>query len=224
MYYLCLLPFLVAAYMLGSLNPAIIITRLKEGTDIRTFGTHNPGTSNISRKFGKSWGALVLLLDISKGLIPVLISRYLCFTELNIQNYLAIILIGMAAITGHCKPLWYNFVGGGGIATSIGILMYLIPVEFIISMLLGFFSSQIFFGRKKYSISQITPMIFITLTPFITLALHFAGPVNIFGNLTLFEHEWYEIAGIFLISLLIFILNAEFLSRRLATGDTRHSL
>lgn len=223
MYYLCLLSFLVAAYMLGSLNPAIIITKLRKGVDIRTLGTHNPGTANVSRNLGKSWGALVLLLDISKGLIPVLISRYLCFTELNIQNYLAIILIGMAAITGHCKPLWYNFVGGGGIATSIGILMYLIPVEFFTSMLLGFALAMIFFSRKKYSMSQITPMIFITLTPFITLALHFAGPVGIFGNLTLFEHEWYEVAGIFIISLLIFILNAEFIGRRLVKDDTRHN-
>ncbi len=224
MYYLCLLSFLAAAYILGSLNPAIIITKLKKGVDIRTLGTHNPGTANVSRNLGKLWGALVLLLDISKGLIPVIVARYLCFPENNIQNYAAIILTGMAAITGHCKPLWYNFVGGGGIATSIGILLYLIPVEFLISMLLGFASAMIFFGRKKYSISQITPMIFITLTPFITLALHFAGPVKLFGNLFLFEHEWYEIAGIFIISLLIFILNAEFLSRRLATGDTRHSL
>jgi len=223
MYYLYLLLFLVAAYLLGSLNPAIIITRLRKGVDIRTLGTHNPGTANVARNLGMSWGALVLLLDISKGLIPVILARYMCFPELSIQNYAAIILIGMATITGHCKPLWYNFIGGGGIATSIGILMYLIPVEFFISMLLGFFSSQIFFSRKKYSISQITPMIFITLTPFITLVLHLSGPLRIFGDMTLFEHEWYEVAGIFIISLLIFILNAEFLGRRLTKDDTRHN-
>ena len=223
MYYIYLISFLIASYLLGSLNPAIIITRIKKGVDIRTLGTHNPGTANVSRNLGKSWGALVLLLDISKGLIPILISKYLCFAEFNVQNYAAIVLIGMAAITGHCRPLWYNFVGGGGIATSIGILMYLIPIEFFISMLLGFVSSQIFFGRKKYSISQITPMIFIALTPVITLVLHFAGPVSIFGNLTLFEHEWYEIAGIFVVSLLILILNAEFIGRRLAKDDPRHN-
>jgi glycerol-3-phosphate acyltransferase PlsY len=223
MYYLCLLSFLVAAYMLGSLNPAIIITKLKKGVDIRTLGTHNPGTANVSRNLGKSWGALVLFLDITKGLVPVIMARYLCFPESNIQNYAAVILTGMAAIAGHCRPLWYNFVGGGGIATSTGILLYLIPIEFFTSMLLGFALAMIFYGRKKYSISQITPMIFITLTPFITLALYFAGPVSIFGNLTLFEHEWYEVAGIFIISLLIFILNAEFIGRRLAKDDTRHN-
>ena len=154
MYYIYLISFLIASYLLGSLNPAIIITRIKKGVDIRTLGTHNPGTANVSRNLGKSWGALVLLLDISKGLIPILISKYLCFAEFNVQNYAAIVLIGMAAITGHCRPLWYNFVGGGGIATSIGILMYLIPIEFFISMLLGFVSSQIFFGRKKYSLPK----------------------------------------------------------------------
>lgn len=223
MYHVCLISFLIAAYLLGSLNPAIIITRLKKGVDIRTLGTHNPGTANVSRNLGKSWGALVLFLDISKGLIPVLIARHLCFPELNIHNYTAIILISMAAITGHCKPLWYNFVGGGGIAISIGILLYLIPVEFFISMLLGFIFTLFFFSKKKYSISQITPMIFIPLTPVITIVSYFVKPVNLFGELTLCNHDWYEVAGIFLISLLIFLLNAEFVGRRLSKDDTRHN-
>ena len=223
MYILCLLSFLVAAYLLGSVNPAIIITRIRKGVDIRTIGTHNPGTANVSRYLGKSWGALVLMLDIIKGLIPIIAARYLCFTEINIQNYTAIILIGMAAITGHCKPLWFNFRGGGGIATSIGILLYLIPFEFFMTMLLGFLSSRFFFRKKKYSISQITPMIFIPLTPFIMLLSYFIKPVKIFENLTLCNYEWYEVTGIFIISLLIFILNADFVAGRLSRDDSIHN-
>lgn len=117
--------------------------------DIRTIGTHNPGTANVGRNLGKTWGALVLLLDIAKGLIPLITAQKLCFSDNNLPHFTALILIGMAAITGHCKPIWYNFVGGGGIATSIGILLYIIPVEFFTSMFVGFISSQILFSRRN---------------------------------------------------------------------------
>lgn len=220
---LCFLLFLVAAYLLGSLNPAIIITRLVKGVDIRTLGTHNPGTSNVRRNVGLGWGILVLFLDIAKGLIPVILAKKLCFPENNLSHFSALTLISMAAIAGHCKPLWYHFRGGGGIATSIGILLYFIPVEFFISMLLGFTSSQIFFSRKKYSITQITPMIFVPLTPVITFLSSLLKPVKIFGNVTFGGYPWYMVTGIFSISLLIFFLNLGFVTRRISKDDTIHN-
>jgi len=223
MNYLCLLIFLVAAYLLGSLNPAIIITKLVKGVDIRTLGTHNPGTSNVRRNLGVGWGILVLVLDIAKGLIPVIVAKQICFPENNFSHFSALILISIAAITGHCKPLWYNFRGGGGIATSIGILLYFIPVEFFISMLLGFISSQIFFSRKKYSITQITPMIFVPLTPVITFLSSLLKPAKIFSNLTFGGYPWYMITGIFAISLLIFFFNLGFVTRRITKDDTIHN-
>jgi glycerol-3-phosphate acyltransferase PlsY len=223
MYFLCLVIFLVAAYLLGSLNPAIIITRLVKGVDIRTLGTHNPGTSNVRRNLGLGWGILVLFLDITKGLLPAILAKILCFPENSFPHFSAIILTGMAVITGHCKPLWYDFRGGGGIATSIGILLYLIPVEFFISMLLGFVSSQIFFSKKKYSITQITPMIFIPLTPVITFISSLLKQVKIIGNITFGGYPWYVITGIFAISLLIFFLNMGFVTRRISKDDTIHN-
>lgn len=65
MNWLCLILFIITAYLLGSVNPAIIITRLAKGVDIRTLGTHNPGTSNVRRNLGLGWGILVLFLDIA---------------------------------------------------------------------------------------------------------------------------------------------------------------
>jgi glycerol-3-phosphate acyltransferase PlsY len=214
---------MVAAYLLGSLNPAIIITRLVKGVDIRTLGTHNPGTSNVRRNLGLGWGILVLFLDITKGLLPVILAKILCFPENSFPHFSAIILTGMAAITGHCKPLWYDFRGGGGIATSIGILLYLIPVEFFISMFLGFVSSQIFFSKKKYSITQITPMIFIPLTPVITFLSSLLKQVKISGNINFGGYPWYVITGILGISLLIFFLNMGFVTRRISKDDTIHN-
>lgn len=223
MNYMCLLFFLIAAYLLGSLNPAIIITKLVKGVDIRTLGTHNPGTSNVRRNLGLGWGILVLVLDIAKGLITVILAKQICFPENNLFHFSALVLISMAVIAGHCKPLWYNFRGGGGIATSIGILLYFIPVEFFISMLLGFISSQIFFSRKKYSITQITPMIFVPLTPVITFLSSLLKPIKVFGNVTFGGYPWYVVTGILAISLLIFLLNLGFVTRRISKDDTTHN-
>jgi glycerol-3-phosphate acyltransferase PlsY len=223
MNYLCLIFFLVAAYLAGSINPAIIITRLVKGVDIRTLGTHNPGTSNVRRNLGLGWGITVFLIDIAKGLIPVVLAKELCFPENSAFHFWALILIGMAAICGHCKPIWYDFRGGGGIATSIGILLYLIPFEFFLSMLLGFISSQIIFNKKKYSITQITPMIFVPLTPVITFISSLLKPVKVSGNVIFGGYQWYVVSGIFAISLLIFFLNLGFVTRRISKDDTIHN-
>jgi glycerol-3-phosphate acyltransferase PlsY len=223
MYLIYLIAFMAAAYLLGSLNPAITITRLKAGVDIRTLGSHNPGTSNVRRNLGMVWGALVLLLDIAKGLIPVVVAKNTCFPDNSFPDFSALALTGMAAITGHCKPVWHQFKGGGGIATSIGILLYFIPVEFFVSMLIGFVTTLVFFRRKKYSVGQITPMIFIPLTPFVILATSFLGKNTLHGVLAFGGHEWFVVTGIFAISLLIFILNLSFVTRRIATGDTHHN-
>jgi glycerol-3-phosphate acyltransferase PlsY len=223
MNYLCLILFIIAAYLLGSVNPAIIITRLVKGVDIRTLGTHNPGTSNVRRNLGLGWGILVLFLDIAKGLIPVILAKRLCFPENNSTHFSAIILISMAAITGHCKPIWHRFVGGGGIATSIGILLYLVPVEFFLSMFIGFISAQIFFRKKKYSITQITPMIFIPLAPVITFISCLIEPVKVIGSFSIGGYPWYFATGIFTVSLLIFFLNMGFVKRRISYDDTIHN-
>lgn len=223
MQFICLVVFIIGSYLLGSVNPAIIITRLVKGVDIRTLGTHNPGTSNVRRNLGLGWGIIVLVLDIAKGLIPVILAKELCFSNDNAFHFIALILTGMAAICGHCRPIWYNFRGGGGIATSLGILLYFIPVEFFISMLLGFLSSQFFFSKKKYSITQITPMIFVPLTPVITFFSSLLKPFTVMGNITFGGHRWYVVAGIFAISLLIFFLNMNFVSRRISKDDTIHN-
>jgi glycerol-3-phosphate acyltransferase PlsY len=222
MYFICLIPFLAAAYLLGSLNPAIIITMIKKGVDIRTLGSYNPGTSNVGRNLGKAWGALVLMLDMAKGLIPVILAEKICFPGNNFPDYSAQVLTGMAAITGHCKPVWHRFRGGGGIATSIGILLYFIPFEFFVSMLLGFLATLLFFRKKTYPVGQITPMIFIPLTPVITFITSFFQKITLYGNLTFGGHEWFVLTGIFAISILIFFLNLSFVSRRISTGDTHH--
>ena len=112
-----LLPYLLltAAYLLGSVSAAIITCRLMGLTDPRTAGSNNPGATNVLRIGGKKAAAITLLGDMLKGLIPVLIAKALGLS-LGWQA-----LIGLAAFLGHLYPVFYQFKGGKGVATAIGV-------------------------------------------------------------------------------------------------------
>ena len=112
-----LLPYilLAAAYLLGSVSAAIITCRLMGLTDPRTAGSNNPGATNVLRIGGKKAAAITLLGDMLKGLIPVLIAKALGLS-LGWQA-----MVGLAAFLGHLYPAFYQFKGGKGVATAIGV-------------------------------------------------------------------------------------------------------
>ena len=117
---LILLP--VIAYLVGSISSAIIISRLKGLEDPRNVGSGNPGATNVLRSGDKSAAALTLLGDILKGLLPVLLARFL-----NAEP-VVIAVVGLAAFLGHLYPLYYRFKGGKGVATAIGVLLAISPL------------------------------------------------------------------------------------------------
>ena len=117
---LILLP--VIAYLVGSISSAIIISRLKGLEDPRNVGSGNPGATNVLRSGDKSAAALTLLGDILKGLLPVLLARFL-----NAEP-VVIAVVGLAAFLGHLYPLYYRFKGGKGVATAIGVLLASSPL------------------------------------------------------------------------------------------------
>jgi glycerol-3-phosphate acyltransferase PlsY len=114
---------IVGGYLLGTLPSAIIVARAK-GVDITTFGSGNPGASNVARAIGWRYGSIVFLLDAAKGAIPAVLlighrpSAYIC---------------GAAAIVGHIFPVTRGFKGGKGIATGAGVLLVLHPLIMVIS-------------------------------------------------------------------------------------------
>lgn len=117
---LILLP--VLAYLIGSISSAIIISKLKGLEDPRNVGSGNPGATNVLRSGDKSAAALTLLGDVLKGFIPVLLARLLN------ADPIVIALVGLAALLGHIYPLYYQFKGGKGVATAIGILLAVSPL------------------------------------------------------------------------------------------------
>ncbi|MBR6503969.1 MAG: glycerol-3-phosphate acyltransferase, partial [Firmicutes bacterium] len=103
---------IIASYMIGSLSTSIILCRVKYGVDIRTLGSGNAGTTNVLRNFGKKAAGVTLLLDALKGVPCYLAGYFLC------HSYGVALACGLAAILGHIYPVWYQFRGGKGVATT----------------------------------------------------------------------------------------------------------
>lgn len=104
---------LLVAYLLGSMPFAVIIAKIAGIGDVTKFGSGNPGATNITRMGGKKLGAITLILDGLKGFIA---------------GYFFGVWGGLAAIIGHCFPIWLKFKGGKGVATAIGAYLAINPL------------------------------------------------------------------------------------------------
>ena len=111
----------LAAYLLGSLSFAVIISRLMGLKDPRTYGSKNPGATNVLRSGSKAAAVVTLLLDGAKGWLAVmLVARYGAAYGLH-EGTMA--LAGLAAFLGHLFPVFFRFQGGKGVATALGVLL-----------------------------------------------------------------------------------------------------
>jgi glycerol-3-phosphate acyltransferase PlsY len=198
----------VVGYLSGSVNYAIVVTRAVAGIDIRTVGNRNPGTANVGRNVGKGWAALVFFLDVFKGLGPILLTAQVFDPASTVTKHAVLGTVGAAAILGHTKPVFFGFRGGGGIATSIGVLGYFVPVELFITLLLGFALAMRFFRHADHTLGQWTPILFLTILPFLTLAANAWLDVTLFDGITLGGHPREVPVIVLVIALLILALNA----------------
>ncbi len=123
-----LIIFAVCSYFMGNINWAIIISKIKK-KDIRSMGSGNPGTLNMSRNLGLGLGILTFVLDIAKGAIPTLVAFYVFRVRGTFENSqfqifdFAIYVCGLMAVLGHIYPVVFKFKGGKGIASTIGALL-----------------------------------------------------------------------------------------------------
>lgn len=145
---------IICAYLIGSISAAIVVCKLLKLPDPRTMGSNNPGATNVLRYGGKKAAILTLLGDSLKGLLPVLIARYLGL------SFEWLVLISIAAFLGHIFPVFYGFKGGKGVATTIGIYLGLNPIiglAVIATWLISAFA---------FNISSLAALIATLLAPF----------------------------------------------------------
>lgn len=111
----------VVAYLIGSLSFAVIVSSAMGLNDPRSYGSGNPGATNVLRSGSKTAAALTLLLDAVKGLVPVLLVKYWGPDYGLHEGTLA--LVAIAAFVGHLFPVFFKFKGGKGVATALGVLL-----------------------------------------------------------------------------------------------------
>lgn len=115
---------IIASYFFGTIPSAIVVARSK-GVDITSFGSGNPGASNVGRALGFKYFIVVFVIDVAKGAIPTL---------LLLNHRPAAYLCGAAAILGHIFPVTRKFKGGKGVATGAGVLLPLFPIVMVICL------------------------------------------------------------------------------------------
>lgn len=154
--------FIVIAYLIGSISPALLVGKIFYNTDIRTMGSGNLGTTNTFRCLGKKAGVIVFVLDISKGIIATMLPLLV----LGRVEYLSI--FGAFAMIGHVYPIFANFKGGKAVATGSGVFIFLYPTLSLILVAI-FFSTLFITGYVSLG------SILICLTSIVYLSIFESG-------------------------------------------------
>jgi acyl phosphate:glycerol-3-phosphate acyltransferase len=163
----------VGAYLLGSISFSVVVVKLVLGLDVRTVGSGNAGATNALRAAGKKTGAMVLLLDLTKGVTAVAVPRALDASPAVVGG------AAVAVVLGHVFPLFFGFRGGKGVATSAGALGALSPAAMVLALLV--FVSVV--AWKRYV--SLGSMAAAGSFPFLALLVHRLGWTG-FGGRWLF--------------------------------------
>lgn len=182
-----LLPLLAAlgAYLVGSLSFAVIVSRLMGLSDPRTYGSGNPGATNVLRSGNKAAAVLTLVFDALKGYLPVLLVA-LFGAPYGLGEGTAA-LVGLAAFLGHLWPVFFKFQGGKGVATAAGVLLALNPWLGAATLLTWIIIAAFF---RYSSLAAIVSAVF---APFYQLLIWGGGPtaiaVAVMGLLLVWRHS-----------------------------------
>jgi glycerol-3-phosphate acyltransferase PlsY len=112
----------VIGYLFGSIPCGLVFVKMICGIDIREYGSHNIGATNVFRTVGARMASFVLLGDMLKGIIAILLVRFLFGNNLHIE-----LLTAIGALIGHNYSLFLHFTGGRGVATGLGVLLFFMP-------------------------------------------------------------------------------------------------
>ena len=175
----------LAAYLIGSLSFAVIVSRAMGLNDPRTYGSGNPGATNVLRSGNKAAAIVTLLLDALKGYIPVVLVKEFGGAYGLDEGTLA--LVGLAAFLGHLWPVFFHFKGGKGVATAAGVLLGLNPwlglATLATWLIIAVFS--------RYS--SLASLVAAVFAPFYQILIWGGGPVAVavavMGLLLVYRHR-----------------------------------
>jgi len=154
---------IIISYLCGSLPTGFILSRFFGNIDIRKYGSHNIGATNVYRNLGKKIGVLTLLGDVVKGFLPV----YLVYFVTGAETLAS--LAAVAAFLGHLYPVYLKFSGGKGVATALGIFLALSPQIIIFS---GIFFVVTLFLFRYVSLSSIVAAVSLPFLMYLPLCFY----------------------------------------------------
>ena len=154
MAFFCLI---VLTYFIGAIPSGVWIGKAFKGIDVRDYGSKNSGATNSYRILGAKLGVIVLVMDILKGLVPLYIA-----SKFDLK-YNDLVILGLVAILAHTFSCFISFKGGKGVATSLGVFLFLIPV--ITLILLAIFMVIVYFTRY-ISLGSITAAFLLPIFTF----------------------------------------------------------
>ena len=145
----------IAAYLIGSLSFAVIVSRAMGLNDPRTYGSKNPGATNVLRSGSKTAAIVTLLLDAFKGWLPVMLVKW--FGEPNGLGDGTVAMVGLAAFLGHLFPVYFRFEGGKGVATALGVLL---ATSWILGLATGITWLVIAYAFRYSSLASLVAAVF----------------------------------------------------------------
>lgn len=175
----------IASYLIGSLSFAVIVSKFYGMDDPRTYGSGNPGATNVLRSGKKKAAALTLLGDALKGLVAVVLAR--CLQDaLNLSDF-AIAAVAVAVLVGHMWPVFFGFKGGKGVATALGVLLALSPATALVCAAVWLVMA---FGFKVSSLAALTATLIAPLAAFWLMPdSSWAWATVIIALLVLYRHK-----------------------------------
>ena len=183
--YLTLALAAVAAYLIGSLSFAVIISRLMGLNDPRSYGSGNPGATNVLRSGNKTAAILTLVFDALKGFVPVLL--VVLFGRRYGLGEGTAAIVGVAAFLGHLWPVFFHFKGGKGVATAAGVLFALNPWLGLATLASWIIIAAFF----RYS--SLASLVAAVFAPFYQLLIWGGGPIaiaaGVMGLLLVWRHS-----------------------------------
>ncbi len=156
----------IIAYAIGSINFSVLISKKMAGFDVREKGSGNAGTTNMLRSVGKKAAVITLLCDILKGVVAILIAVIAGNIVKNVDRAALVQIAGILVVVGHTFPIFFEFKGGKGVATSLGVLMM---INWKIGLICLVFAIAIMAFSRMVSMGSIgAAILFPVLTLFIS--------------------------------------------------------
>jgi len=174
----------LAAYLIGSISFAVVVSRAMGLKDPRTYGSQNPGATNVLRSGNKTAAILTLLLDALKGFVPVALVQF--WGDRYGLGEGTVALVALAAFLGHLWPVFFRFQGGKGVATAAGVLLGINPWLGAATLLTWLIIAAFF---RYSSLAAIVSAVF---APFYQLLIWGGGPtaiaITVMGLLLIWRH------------------------------------